>query len=338
MSSSRGASAAGAGRARTLRARLRHRLDDAAGRTAVLGLRVAAAGLAALPLRAVIALGRALADTSFALRSRRRVLMANLELVYGASMPEREKRRIARSAHRNLGCSVLEMLRSTHPRGAARMARQLVFEPRRLAESVDADRRGALVAVAHCGNFDAIGVAWAQRHSKAASAAMKPLEARHVNDFLVRSREQHGFGVISVKGLSALRRCVRLVRGGQVVCILPDQYARRRGVVVDFLGQPASTHQGAAVVALHGGDCRILVAVDTRVEDGARHVCHLVEIEGFTRSGDFERDVVRLTQRMSDAMGDLIAKHPESYLWHHRRWGDPRSEVRRIGKGGVERS
>jgi Kdo2-lipid IVA lauroyltransferase/acyltransferase len=317
---------------------LRRRVGNAWAVAGVWGMQLAAACLAALPLPAVMALGRAVADLSFALGTRRRVLLANLDLVYGEPMTAREKRRIARSAHRNLCLSVLEMLRSTHPRGALQMAEQLEFEPRQLAESVDADRRGALVAIAHSGNIDAIGVAWAQRYQKPASAAMKPLESPRINDFLVHSRERHGFGVISVKGLSALRRCVRLVRGGQVVCILPDQYARRRGVVVQFMGQPASTHQGAAVVALHGGDdCRILVAVDTRVDDGPRHVCHLVEIEDFAPSGDFERDVVALTQRMSDAMGELIAKHPESYLWHHRRWGDPRSGVRRLGKGGVRR-
>jgi lauroyl/myristoyl acyltransferase len=60
--------------------------------------------------------------------------------------------------------------------------------------------------------------------------------------------------------------------------------------------------------------------VDTRSDDGARHVCRIREIAGFAPTGDEEADVRALTRRIADIMGELVAAHPESYLWHHRRW------------------
>jgi KDO2-lipid IV(A) lauroyltransferase len=192
--------------------------------------------------------------------------------------------------------------------------------------------------MAHSGNFDQLGLAWSRRFEKPAWGVAKALKMPHVARFLVEGRERLGFGVIDARGLSSMLRAVRRVNAGDIVCILPDQYARSSGAVVDFLGVPASTHRGAASVALQGRKVRIVVAVDVRQDDGALHVCHLAEIGDFERSGDFDADVDRLTQRICDVMGEVVAKHPESYWWHHRRWGHPGSAVRRIGKGGVTRS
>jgi KDO2-lipid IV(A) lauroyltransferase len=317
---------------------LRRAVGDRLERIIVWWLHGVVALLAQLPLRWVLALGRFAADVSFPLGERRRIVYANLDAVFGDGMSSAEKRRVARSANRNVFLTVLEMLRSSHPRAGDEMAAYLELRPQALAESLDADARGVLIAMAHSGNFDQIGLAWSRRFSKPAWAVMKPLKSPHVSRFLVEGRERFGFGVISARGVSSMLRCVRRVNAGEIVCILPDQYARSHGAVVDFLGIPASTHRGAASVALQSRNPRMVVAVDTRVDDGARHECQLIEIDDFERSDDFESDVDRLTQRFCDVMGEVVTNHPESYLWHHRRWGHPGSAVRRLGKGGAARA
>ena len=102
--------------------------------------------------------------------------------------------------------------------------------------------------------------------------------------------------------------------------MLPDQHARSLGVVVDFMGHPASTHRGPDFLALKTQAPRIIVIVDIRVDDDARHVCHFREITDFEPTGRSREDVAALTQRISDTMGEILEKHPESYLWQHRRW------------------
>jgi KDO2-lipid IV(A) lauroyltransferase len=317
---------------------LRRAAGDRLEQGLVWWLRAVVACLAQLPLGWVLAGGRAAADLSFPLGRRRRVVFANLDAVFAGGMSAAEKRRVARSANRNVFLTLLEMLRSSHVAAGDEMAHCLEFRPQALAESVDVDARGAVIAMAHSGNFDQIGVAWSRRFSKPAWAVMKPLKMARVSRFLEEGRRRFGFGVINARGVSSMLRSVRRVNRGEIVCILPDQYARSHGSVVDFLGVPASTHRGAASVALQSRNPRIVVAVDTRVDDGARHECHLIEIDDFVRSDDFEGDVDRLTQRFCDVMGEVVAEHPESYLWHHRRWGHPGSAVRRLGKGGAVRT
>ncbi len=295
-------------------------LGDACERLAVLAARGLIALLARLPHAAVLAGFRLLADCAFALGIRRRVLMQNLDLVYGGRLARAEKQRIARRANRNLFLTLAEMARGAHPRARDEVAGMLEFEPRALVDDLAADPRGALVAVAHSGNFDLAGVRFVRDYERSLAVVMKPLGTPRFNEALIEVRRGHGLGVITTTGRAVMLRVARSLAGGGVLCMLPDQFARRGGVMVDFLGVPASTHTGPAAAALRTRDCRLFVAVVVRQDDGPRLVCHVREIRDLPRSSDPDADVAVLTQRICDVMGDVILKHPESYLWHHRRW------------------
>jgi lauroyl/myristoyl acyltransferase len=276
--------------------------------------------LARLPHGFVLACFRRLADVAVALGIRQRVVMQNLDLVFGEEMSVAEKRRIARSATRNLLMTLAEMARSSHPRARDEVADTLVFDPPELMDDFAADPRGTLFAVAHSGNFDLCGLRFVTRYGRGVAVVMKPLGTPRFNDALIGARESYGFEVIRTDGGDVVAQSAERLRTGRHVCVLPDQFARRSGIVVDFMGVPASTHAGPALAVLRAPGSRLCIAVDTRVDDGARHVCRIVEITDFTPTGDAAEDVRALTARIADAMGDFVRKYPESYLWHHRRW------------------
>lgn len=280
------------------------------------------AGLARLSLENVARLGRALADVGWALGIRRRVCLRNLDLVYGDRLDPAEKRRIGRSAHRNFVISVLEMLRASHPSAVDEMAARIDLRPKALLEDLAKDPRGVVFAVAHSGNFDLAGLGWVRQTRSRLCVVMKPLESRRMNDALVAGRGRYGFDVTGRWDRGMLRDLIRRVDAGERVCILPDQHARRFGVTGTFLGRRASTHRGPAFVALKARDPRIVVGVDTRIDDGPQHVVWLEEIDDFTPTGRSRQDVAALTQRINDVMGEIVRRHPESYLWQHRRWRD----------------
>ncbi|HEX5067937.1 MAG TPA: hypothetical protein VFY49_17585 [Myxococcota bacterium] len=309
------------------------RLLDGLERAAVLAARALIALLARLPHAFVLACFRALADVAFALRIRRRVMMENLDLVYADRLSAAEKRRIARSALRNLFMTVAEMARSSHPLARDEVARTLELEPRALFDSAAADPRGSLFAVAHSGNFDLCGLRFIHDYHRPLAVVMKPLGTPRFQQELVAARHSYGFEVLTTEQGGVVQATAeRLLKGG-LVCMLPDQFARRSGVVVDFLGVPASTHAGPALAALRAPGCRLFAAVDTREGDGPRHVCHMREILDFAPSGDVQADALALTRRIADEMSAIVLQHPESYLWPHRRW---RSYKRHL-PGGVRR-
>jgi KDO2-lipid IV(A) lauroyltransferase len=296
------------------------RLGDALERAAVRASLGLIAVLARLPHAAVLKGFRLLADCAFALGIRRRVLMQNLDLVYGSRLSGAEKRRIARSANRNLFLTVAEMARGAHPLARDEVAGMLEFEPRAVADELAADPRGTIVAVAHSGNFDLGAVRFVRDYPRPMAVVMKPLGTPRFNEALIGVRRSHGLEVITTGGRAVMLRVARFLAAGGVLCMLPDQFARREGVVVDFLGVPASTHAGPAAAVLRTRETRLFVAVVVRQDDGPRLVCHVQQIRDLPRSDDFDADVAELTQRIADAMGQVVLKHPESYLWHHRRW------------------
>lgn len=307
---------------------LRRIVLDIPDRAAATLLRGVIALLGWAPHRGGLAFTRGLADLCFGLGLRRRVLLGNLDHVYGDRLSPREKRRIARSANRNLFMTVFEMLRASSSRAAAEVAGYMSLQPPELAHSMSSEAPGLMAAVAHSGNVDLCGLRWAHSYSRPISVVMKRLKGERVSALLVEARERFGFGVLRTRDSGTMRGAQQRIRDGELVCILPDQYARARGEVVEFLGRPASTHKGAAIAALECPGSRIIVAIDTRIDDGPYHVCNLREIRDFEPSGDRERDIHDLTQRICDVMSEVIWKHPESYLWHHRRWGYPGSDVR----------
>jgi KDO2-lipid IV(A) lauroyltransferase len=38
------------------------------------------------------------------------------------------------------------------------------------------------------------------------------------------------------------------------------------------------------------------------------------------KSGDRDRDIQLILEKMTRALEDAIRQHPEQYLWAHRRW------------------
>jgi KDO2-lipid IV(A) lauroyltransferase len=212
------------------------------------------------------------------------------------------------------------MARSAHPRARDEVAAMLEFEPREVMDELASNPRPCVFAVAHSGNFDLAVVRFVRDYARTAAVVMKPLGTPRFNAALIEMRRGNGVEVITTHGRSVMLRVARFLSAGGVLCMLPDQFARRDGVVVDFLGVPASTHAGPAAAVLRQPDCRLVVAVVVRIDDGARLICHLQEIIDLPRSDDLDADILLLTQRICDAMSGIVSKHPESYLWHHRRW------------------
>jgi KDO2-lipid IV(A) lauroyltransferase len=139
---------------------------------------------------------------------------------------------------------------------------------------------------------------------------------RLVNNMMNRNRALFGVGIVEI-GLSA-RAVFAALKKGRWVVMLSDQDARRDGVIIDFLGRPASTPKGAAAFALKT-DCPIIVPMLVR----KKLTKHTMYIEGpFTvdKTGDKDQDIKNLTQVYSDVLAKYITQYPEQWFWAHRRW------------------
>src|SRR2546425_11665621 len=283
-----------------------------------LALRAAFGALAALPLGAALRAGELVALVAYALdRPHRRIGMRNLEIAF----PEkriRERRRILRASFLNLGRMAAELAQL--PRlTAERLADMVRFEDEAWwREAIGWERStGVLVLSGHFGNWELLVFAHGMRGHPVHMvhrAIANPLVDRWLNGLRARAgtrmiRKNAGAGGV----LQALRE--------RALLVLPiDQNSTRGlGVFVDFFGVPASTNAGMARIALRT-DAPIVPAFIVREGRTARHRGHVLPILQVERTGDSQEDVRRNTQRFTAVFEDMVRRHPEQWLWMHKRW------------------
>jgi KDO2-lipid IV(A) lauroyltransferase len=270
------------------------------------------AAVARLSRRHLRALARFIGRLAWMLGIRRRVALDNLRYAF-PELPEPERRRIARGAFENMALTALESLTATaHPDWA--LDGFVQWENRELFQRAHQEGKGVLVATAHLGSWELLGSVLA-RQGMPLHAVVRPLRGA-VNELIVRSRLESGLGLIAARG--ALRGMLRALSRGGVVCMLLDQVMpANKGVFVPFFGRPASTTPGLSAAARRTG-APVLVAASIREGDALR--LHLEGPFPVPQTGDVEADIRAHTADVTAAIERLIRRHPEQWLWLHRRW------------------
>ncbi|MGE5532440.1 MAG: lysophospholipid acyltransferase family protein, partial [Bacteroidota bacterium] len=173
--------------------------------------------------------------------------------------------------------------------------------------------RGILLITAHYGNWEWLGARMAQEVpvTSIARDAAHDVTASIINN----ARASHGNKII---GREDLRRMISILRGKEILGILPDQHALQGGILRDFLGRPAWTFTGPALLAARTG-AQVLPMFCVRKDDGTFDVEVMPPVE-LIDTGDRDADVAANTQTIMDAISAAIRRHPEQWLWLHDRW------------------
>jgi len=271
-----------------------------------------------LPLGAALRVGELAALVAYLLdRRHRRVGMRNLEIAF-PEKPIRERRRILRASFLNLGRMAVELAHL--PRLSAERLRDMVrfADEEWWREATSWERStGVLVLSGHFGNWELLVFAHGMRghpvHMVHRTIA-NPLLDRWLNALRARA------GTRTIRKRHAARAVLAALHERGLLVLPFDQNSTRGlGVFVDFFGVPASTNAGLARIALRT-DAPIVPAFIVREGRSARHRVHVLPIMQVERTGDPRADVVRNTQRFSAVFEDMVRRHPEQWLWMHKRW------------------
>ena len=115
-----------------------------------------------------------------------------------------------------------------------------------------------------------------------------------------------------------IRRVMRMLQAGQGVAVLIDQHIQSRDAIyVDFFERPAATTSAVAALALRTG--APVVPVFALPLGGGRYRMiyeHPVE----PPRADSPDAVREFTQRCTDVLEMYVRRHPDLWLWMHRRW------------------
>lgn len=266
-----------------------------------------------LPRRCVLALGRGLGRLWSDLDPRHvRIAAANLRASF-PHWPEERVLRTARGVYVHFGATLLDML-WLGSRPASRILALLDVEGAEHARDATAGETGALMLSGHFGNWELGGLA--QGHMFGGIGVLaRPLDNPALDARLCGFRMLTGNTVIYKE--RAVQQLLRLLRERKSVAILIDQNVQD-GVFVDFFGRKAATTSLVAALALKTG-APVLPGFVELLEDGRYRLRYRAPIR-WSPSGDRQRDLVELTQRLTRVIEEAVRECPEQWLWLHRRW------------------
>ena len=288
---------------------MRHRFEYLVVKTVELCMRP-------LPLSLVRRLGEVLGLTFYLVdHVHRRIALANLEGAF-PKRPENERRAVARAMFEHFGRLLLELLKyaSLPPQ---RQLDLVDWEGEERVHLAMAQGKGILFCTGHFGFWEQQALAHALKFEPIAVMA-RPLDNPKLHELLERIRTSNGNPVVYRRG--AVRRALRLLAEGKGVGILIDQHMTSADAVyVDFFGRPAATTSTLAALALRTG-APVIPLFAFPLANGRYRMIYEHPIE--PPQSDAPDAVREFTQRCTDVLEMHVRRHPNLWLWMHRRWRD----------------
>lgn len=250
---------------------------------------------------------------------RRKLVLENLRRVFAATVSESEIIRLAQAYYAHYIRFLMEFLKLPFM-SAARRQSWIRVENIELAIRAHGQGKGVLLLTGHFGNWEVSTVAGIRQFPQYRNLfyfVRRPLQPQWLNDFITRRFQRFGLGSLGKRG--SLDQILDLLAGGAIIVYVFDQHAGRRdGVVVDFFGHPAGTFKSLALLAMETG-APVIPSSSWREPDGT-HVLRFEEPLPLIECEDVGEAIRRNTQSYNAALERMLLRHPEQWIWMHRRW------------------
>ncbi|HEY6360553.1 MAG TPA: lysophospholipid acyltransferase family protein [Vicinamibacterales bacterium] len=286
----------------------------------LLAVRLVGGFMRVLPMPVVRALGRGLGRLAYALDAyHRRVALENLAQAF----PTRsvgQRRQLARATFAHFGSLLLELLKfGTYSRDRMLAATEIDGEDRVL--QAHQQGRGVLFFTGHFGYWEMQAIAHPLRLKAVSvlSVLARPLDNPALNDMLEAIRTGTGNSVIYRQG--AMRKVLRELAANHGIALLIDQHLHTPDAVyVDFFRRPAATTSALAALALRTG-APVIPVFALPLRGGRYRFVYEHPVDPPRSEGP---DAIReFTQRCTDVLEMYVRRHPDLWLWMHRRWREP---------------
>jgi KDO2-lipid IV(A) lauroyltransferase len=281
-----------------------------------LGVKAVELSVRLLPIPVVRRLGETLGVMFYLVDGvHRRIALANLAVAF----PRRtayERRAVALAMFKHFGRLLLELLKYASLSRQRQLA-LVEWEGEERVRLAQAHGKGILFCTGHFGYWEQQALAHSLKFGPMAVMA-RPLDNLKLHGLLEHIRTSNGNHVLYRRG--AVRKALRLLADGKSVGILIDQHMTSPDAIyVDFFGRPAATTSTLAALALRTG-APVIPLFAFPLPNGRYRMIYEHPIE--PPDHDSPEAVRQFTQRCTDVLEMYVRRHPELWLWMHRRWRD----------------
>jgi KDO2-lipid IV(A) lauroyltransferase len=283
-------------------------------------LRAAARLLSVLTPGPALAIGMLVGRLAWWLAPANRRLMLEHLAVAFPERSEAERRAIARRSLVHLGQVAMEVVTLRRRREPIEAYVSIAPGGEEVVRRAMARGRGLVFAAGHIGNWELLARRLAVVAQPNAVIAKASPDA-WVNDAIAKLREEGGLTTLWREDRATGRELIRLFRRGGALGILIDQDTRVQGTFVPFFGRLAYTPRAVGDLALRFGAAIVVVSSHRRgPQPGSGHELEIVELAYDAQPADPEAEVARITAAAVVIQEEAIRRHPEEWVWMHRRW------------------
>jgi KDO2-lipid IV(A) lauroyltransferase len=277
-----------------------------------------------LPFRLLSHLGSLLGRAYYHMdRNRRRIINANICVVFGRALDEEGRKALAKESCESLAIHILELLK-LHTVANLENYRTFI-DITGLSHIMNSVQKGkgTIAVTGHFGNFVLIRYL-CYLNIPPRGAIIRKLDNPYLERFFGSIVKAHH--AITVRPDGAIQRIQALLPFNTVIATLADQKAGgnprvgRHGIVVDFFDIPSQTHVTAPVLARRTGASIIPVFVARK--RAGRYRIEINEPLKLAHTSNEARDLETDTRNLNRIFEDYIKKYPHHWFWLHRRWKD----------------
>ena len=259
-------------------------------------------------------------------KERTHIARVNLDLAFGESKSDAEKKAIILASYRNLIRVALEtvLLQGIDRKSLLEMVE---FEHPEILEEAIRSGCPIIFVTAHYGNWELGTLAIAARFDLPIAVVGRPLDWHWANEILVATREQ--FGVRMIPKKNAMKPMIEVMKSGGALGLVVDQNtSEKQGILIDFFGKKARHTPSAALLA-RKFDAVVIPVFDRPIDDRRYRITFYPPL-GMEKTDNPDEDITRHVQAQAQITEQVICEHPEYWLWLHQRWKNQYEELYRV--------
>jgi len=268
-----------------------------------------------LPRKVSLGVGRFLGMAIYSLNKKhRRIALSNLKIAFGSELTLSALKDIAHKSFIHFGKFLADYIKFSYLNENKRDKLIKVEGEENLALALEKGK-GVLLFSAHYGSWE-IAPYFLARKAKFYVIA-RALDNNLLEKELLKMRTTLGAEVIYKQ--QAAKRTLQSLRSRDMVAILIDQNVlRSQAVFVDFFGKSAATTPSLAAFFLRTQSP--LIPVFCYPASADTYKIEVLKPLTIDLSGNYDQDVLKITQICTKIIEAQIRKNPNYWLWFHQRW------------------
>ncbi len=251
---------------------------------------------------------------------RKKIVLNNLKIAY-PEWTDQQRKRIGRESVYQLGYNFGEFFFIPNM-SREWVDKNVVFEGLENYDKAIAQGKGFFYLTLHLGNGDLAANALSVI-GQDISIITKRFKTQWFNDLWFSIRGAGGVKYIDAHGpTNAFDILKALKRNSGLVFVLDQYMGKPFGVATTFFGKRTGTAYGLALFA-QKTKAPVLPIYTYEGNDGKVHVVIEPAMDlSPSIVEDKDQSIVNLTQSFTDKLEEIVRKHPEQWMWVHRRWKD----------------